>query len=185
MMPHETPIPGKAADFAAALSAQLPVIETARLRLRAPRLSDFDAWAEVLTGPSGPHLGGPFTRDDAFVEFAAACGSWLLRGHGTWTVEPCTGGAPLGFILIGFEPGDHEPELGFLFRPAAEGKGIAHEAALAARAHARTLGLASLVSYIAPENDRSLALARRLGATSDGTLDGSEIWRHPMQGDPA
>ena len=80
--PHETPIPGRAAEFAAMLGAQLPVIETARLRLRGPRLDDFDAWAEIFTGPAGPHLGGPFDRDAAFTEFAATCGLWLLRGHG-------------------------------------------------------------------------------------------------------
>jgi hypothetical protein len=63
--PHEIAVPGPAADFAARLSAQLPVIETARLRLRAPSLADFDAWAEIFTGPAGPHLGGPFSRDEA------------------------------------------------------------------------------------------------------------------------
>jgi hypothetical protein len=42
--PHERPIPGPAADFAAALAALLPVIETDRPHLRAPRLQDFDAW---------------------------------------------------------------------------------------------------------------------------------------------
>ena len=41
--PHEIAIPGPAAHFAATLSGMLPEIETARLRLRAPRLSDFDA----------------------------------------------------------------------------------------------------------------------------------------------
>ncbi len=105
--PHECPIPGPAADFAATLAAQLPVIETARLRLRAPRLADFDAWAEIFGGPAGPQLGGPFDRDDAFTDFAATCGLWLLRGHGVWTVEPKVGGEVLGFVLIGFENAVH------------------------------------------------------------------------------
>jgi RimJ/RimL family protein N-acetyltransferase len=182
MIPHEIPTGGAAADFAAKLAAAIPVIETQRLRLRAPRLADFDAWAEVLCGPAGPHLGGPFDRDDAFTEFAAACGTWLLRGHGPWTVEPRAGGAPLGFVLIGFEPGDREPELGFLFRPEAEGRGLAAEAARAALDHARAAGLPALVSYVAPDNGRSLALVRRLGARRDGTLDGCEVWRHLPEG---
>lgn len=176
--PHEMPVPGAAADVAAALSARLPVIETARLRLRAPVLEDFDAWAEVLCGPAGPWLGGPFTRDEAFAEFTACVGTWLLRGHGPWTVEPREGGAVLGFVLIGFEAGDLEPELGFLFRPMAEGQGFAHEAALAARDHARALGLSSLVSYVAPENARSRRLAERLGARLEGDVEGSNLWRH-------
>lgn len=178
MNAHERPLPGPAADFAARLSDQLPVLETARLRLRAPRLQDMDAWAEVLTGPAAPWLGGPFTRDEAFVEFATSVGTWLLRGHGPWTVERRADGEVLGFVLIGLEPGDAEPELGFLFRPLAEGQGYAFEAAIAAREHARAIALPSLVSYIAPENQRSRRLAARLGARQSGQYDGSEVWRH-------
>jgi RimJ/RimL family protein N-acetyltransferase len=176
--PHETPIPGPAADFALALNAHLPVLETPRLRLRAPALGDFEHWAEILCGPAGPHLGGPFGRDDAFTEFAAACGGWLLRGHGVWTVEAKAGGAVLGFVLIGFEPGDLEPELGYLFRKMAEGQGFATEAAAAARDHARSSGLPSLVSYVAPANARSARVAEGLGAVQAGTVDGSDVWRY-------
>lgn len=177
--PHEIAVPGPAADFAARLSTQLPVIETERLRLRAPSLADFDAWAEIFTGPAGPHLGGPFSRDEAFTEFAATCGLWLLRGHGVLTVEPKAGGATLGFVLIGFEPGDQEPELGYLFRPAAEGQGFATEAAAALRDHAfGPLGMGRLVSYIDPENAGSIRVARRLGATRTADFDGAQVWVH-------
>lgn len=177
--PHEIAIPGPAASFAATLCGMLPEIETARLRLRAPRLEDFEAWAEILTGPAAPHLGGPFTRDDAFTEFLASCGAWLLRGHGPWTVEQKAGGDVLGFVLLGFEPGDAEPELGYLFRPSAEGLGYATEAVTAARSHAFTaLGLSRVVSYIAPENAASSRLARRVGAVQDGLHDGSQVWVH-------
>jgi RimJ/RimL family protein N-acetyltransferase len=177
--PHEIAVPGPAADFAARLSAQLPLIETARLRLRAPSLADFDAWAEIFTGPAGPHLGGPFSRDEAFIEFAATCGLWLLRGHGVLTVEPKEGGATLGFVLIGFEPGDQEPELGYLFRAAAEGQGFATEAAAALRDHAfGPLGMGRLLSYIDPENAGSIRVARRLGATRTADFDGAQVWVH-------
>lgn len=183
--PHEIPVPGPAADFAAALSAHLPVLETSRLRLRAPVLVDFDAWAEILCGPAAPHLGGPFTRDEAFTEFAAITGTWLLRGHGPWTVEHKAGGEVLGFVLTGFEAGDLEPELGWLFRPAAEGHGYAREAAAAARAHAAGLRLPSLVSYVDPANTRSARLAAALGARLDGDQDGSNVWRHWPPDQPA
>jgi RimJ/RimL family protein N-acetyltransferase len=177
--PHERPIPGPAADFAATLAAQLPVLETDRLRLRAPELSDFDAWAEIFTGPAGPHLGGPFTRDDAFTEFAATCGLWLLRGHGLWTVEPKAGGDVLGFVLIGFEPGDQEPELGYLFRPVAEGHGFAAEAVTALRDHAFSdLRMDRLISYIDPANRRSTRLVERVGAVRATDFDGAEVWVH-------
>lgn len=183
MTPHETPIAGAAATFAATLSDRLPVLATARTRLRAPRLTDFDAWVEVLCGANSEQLGGPFTRDQAFAEFCASVSMWLLRGHGLWTVEALDGSDILGFVLLGFEPGDQEPELGYLFRTGAQGQGLAQEAASAARDHAlKVLHLPGLVSYIAPENTRSQALARRLGARYDGRGEGMgegcEIWRH-------
>lgn len=177
--PHECPIPGAAAGLASALSARLPVIETERLRLRAPELADFDAWAEIFCGPAGPALGGPFTRDQAFAEFAAATGIWLLRGHGPYTVAPRDGGAVLGFVLIGFEPGDREPELGYLFRPAAAGQGFATEAASALRDHAfGPMAMDRLVSYIDPENAASIRVAERLGATRLADFDGVQVWLH-------
>lgn len=179
--PHLTPIPGPAAAFAAALAARLPVLDTPRCRLRAPRLDDAPHWIAILAADAEGHMGGPFGEDEAFTEFAAAAGLWLLRGHGLWTV---TGrdGAVLGFVLLGFEPGDREPELGFLFTPAARGQGLAQEAAAAARAHAlEALNLPGLVSYIAPGNAASRRLAARLGARFDGSLDGAEIWRHAPQ----
>jgi RimJ/RimL family protein N-acetyltransferase len=129
--------------------------------------------------PAGPHLGGPFSRDDAFTEFAATCGLWLLRGHGLWTVELKAGGAVLGFVLIGFEPGDQEPELGYLFCPASEGQGFATEATMALRDHAfGALGMDRLVSYIAPENPRSARVAERLGAVRAADFDGAQVWVH-------
>jgi RimJ/RimL family protein N-acetyltransferase len=182
-LPHEVPAPGPAADFAAALAARLPAIETERLRLRAPRLGDAWAWIEIFCGPAGPHLGGPFDRETAFREFTSVVGLWLLRGHGLWAVED-RGGGLLGFVSIGFEPGDAEPELGFLLLPAAEGQGYAAEAAAAARAQGfGPMGLPSLVSYVDPANARSIRLCERLGARRDPAAEAAlgedcRVFRH-------
>nr|WP_246849531.1 GNAT family N-acetyltransferase [Rubellimicrobium arenae] len=174
--------------MAARLGALVPSIETERLRLRLPTLADFPAWAEILCSPRSVHMGGPYDRDEAYMEFASAVGAWLLRGHGAWTIESRASGEALGFVLLGFEPGDQEPELGFFLRTMAEGQGIAEEAARAARRHGWTLGLPSLVSYIDPPNARSVALAERLGARRDpeaeaalaGTVsEGALVYRHP------
>ncbi len=182
--PHLTPIPGPAADFAARLVSELPVLKTRRCILRAPRLEDAPAWIEILVPDAEGHLGGPHDPDGAFVEFAATVGTWLLRGHGLWTVTD-RAGAVLGFVLIGFEPGDSEPELGFLFREAARGQGYAAEAAAAVRDHALAeMKLPALVSYIAPGNAASRRLAERLGARFEGVVacdtdpEPAEIWRH-------
>lgn len=49
----------------------------------------------------------------------------------------------------------------------AEGKGYAFEAAMGAMLWAWEQGFETLVSYIAPANARSIALAERLGAEHD------------------
>lgn len=182
--PHLRPIPGAAADFGAGLRARLPRIETARCILRAPLLEDAPAWISIMVPDAEGHLGGPHDDDGAFTEFAATVGLWLLRGHGLWTVTD-RAGAVLGFVLIGFEPGDQVPELGWLFLPEARGRGLATEAAAAARAHALGAGgLRELVSYIDPGNAASRRLAERLGARMSGMIadpvtgEAAEVWRH-------
>jgi len=188
--PHMLPVPGPAADAGAALRARLPRIETARCVLRAPVLEDAPAWEAIMVPDAEGHLGGPHDAHGAFTDFAATVGLWLLRGHGLWTVTDHAG-AVLGFVLIGFEPGDREPELGWLFLPEARGRGLAAEAAAAARAHALgTAALPSLVSYIDPTNAASRRLAERLGARRDGTIAdpcgaAAEVWRHAPLPEPA
>jgi RimJ/RimL family protein N-acetyltransferase len=185
MLPHERPATGPAADFAATLRAQLPVLTTARLTLRAPTIEDFPHYAEIAASPEGRYLTEDQTRDSAWLDFAQMTATWLLRGHGVWTVEARDSGNTLGFVLIGFEPGDHEPELGYLFLPAARGRGYAREAAEAVRAYAfETAGLSTLVSTVDPDNVASHRLAERLGATRDAAAEAAHghavhVWRHP------
>ena len=174
MRPHEIATPGPAATFAARLQAMLPVIETAQLRLRAPRIEDYAAYEGIACSPRGAGLadGGPMDRDDAWYDFANMVAAWTLRGHGLWTVEDRADATVLGFVLLGFEPGDHEPELGYMFTAAAEGRGLAREAARAAMGHAfGTLGFTTLVSTIDPANARSIALAERLGGRRDAAAE--------------
>ncbi|MEL6100737.1 MAG: GNAT family N-acetyltransferase [Pseudomonadota bacterium] len=177
----EAPPSGKAALFALSLQEHLPTLATDRLILRAPRVTDFEAFAEIACSERGEHIGGPMSREDAWLDFAQATATWILHGHGVWTIGHASEVA--GFVLLGFEPGDREPELGFLLCTGAEGKGIAFEAAQAARQYAFTeLGWDTLVSYIAPENVRSIALVRRLGARFDGVIDEAgevaHVYRH-------
>ncbi|MBY6046092.1 GNAT family N-acetyltransferase [Vannielia litorea] len=177
--PHETPIPGAAARLAAQVSAMLPVADTARTRLRPATLTDFDTYAEIACDPvRGRGLGGPVGRNEAFRDFAAMVGCWLLRGHGLWAVMH--EGALAGFVQIGFEPGDEEPELGWFFTEAHEGKGLAREAAEAAREIGFCLlGLPSMVSYVDSFNSRSNSLAKRLGADRIPSPNPDLfIWRH-------
>jgi RimJ/RimL family protein N-acetyltransferase len=166
------------------MSLGIPRLKTERLRLRAPEIGDFEHYAAFLGSERAIHERGPMDRRVAWREFCASLACWPLRGFGAWSVIDRGGGAYLGEVGL-FQPVEYpEPEIGWLVVPEAEGKGVAHEAALAVRAWAYgTLGLRTLVSYIAPANARSIRLAERLGATLDRdapTIDpGDLVFRHP------
>ena len=98
-------------------------------------------------------------------------------------------GEVLGFTGLNLEVTNREPELGYFLTEAAEGRGLARESVAAAKAWAMTRGLPSLVSYIDPENDRSIRVARALGGWRDaaaeaafaGTDDAeTTVWRYRM-----
>jgi RimJ/RimL family protein N-acetyltransferase len=163
---------------------EIPALETERLRLRAPEIGDFRHYADFLGSDRAIHERGPMDERAAWREFCASLACWSLRGFGAWSVSDRAGGAYLGEVGL-FQPVEYpEPEIGWLVVPQAEGRGIAHEAALAVRAWAYgTLGLRTLVSYIDPANARSIRLAERLGAFLDRdapTVDpGDLVYRHP------
>ena len=77
-----------------------PVLETERLILRAPRLGDFPAFAAHCASDRALFATGRLSRREAWLEFAAACGSWALHGFGAWSVEDRGSGTYLGEILI-------------------------------------------------------------------------------------
>lgn len=185
----ECPTPGPAQHLAARVRGLVPVIETERLTLRAPCLTDFATVVEVACSDRGRFIGGPMSREDAWFEFTAMNAGWMLHGHGGFTIEATDTGEVLGFVVLGLEPGDNEVELGFTLTAAAEGNGYATEAARAIRDWAaRALRLTGLVSYIDPDNARSIAVATRLGATRDpdaeAALDTTDthVFRHPKTG---
>ncbi len=185
VFPWESASTGPAAGLASAVSAAIPAITTTRLRLRAPRIADFDAYAAIATSARGAHIGGPFTREEAWLDFSQLVAGWVLRGYGLWAVERLGDATLLGFVLLNHEFGDDEPELGFLFLAEAEGKGFASEAAQAVRHFAfGILKWTSVVSYVDPANARAINLAERLGATRDGDASGDDllVFRHLATG---
>lgn len=162
----------------------IPTLETDRLTLRAPTAEDFDAYAEFRASERAVHVGGPYRRHQAFDQLCAIVGHWHLRGYGRWLVADKFTGAPLGIVGL-FYPDDWpEPEIGWSVFEAGEGRGIAYEAAVATRAYAYdTLGWVRVISCVAPDNARSVALAKRMGCTRESTFQHPElgpldIYRH-------
>lgn len=181
LLPWEARPEGQAAVAVERIGQSLPRIATERTIMRGPYIEDFDIFADLVTSDRGRYVSGPLTRDGAWDDFIQLTASWILRGCGLWTVVDQDDLTVLGFVLLGHETGDPEPELGFLFTEEAEGNGYAFEAAEKARNNAwNALSFETLVSYIDPDNDRAIALALRLEATRDpaGDYDGTHCYRY-------
>lgn len=159
------------------LSVDIPVIETERLRLREMRESDLDTIAAFFGNDRSRFVGGPKNRAESWRVISGALGHWLMRGYGMWLVADKATDAPVGGVGFLNPEGWDEPELGWHLYDGFEGQGYAFEAAEAARAHgAAAFGLTAPISYIDPANTRSIALARRLGASFERE---GEVMGHP------
>lgn len=170
------------------MTLDIPVIETERLILRGARWEDFDAYAAFRADPvQTKFLGGPFEPSRAFGQLGELIGHWHLRGYGRWMITDRADGALLGVAGPYFPVGWPEPEIAWSVFAGAEGRGIAFEAASAARDYAyKALGWTTAISLIGEDNTRSIKLAERLGASREGRFVApvgggvpSNIWRHP------
>jgi RimJ/RimL family protein N-acetyltransferase len=152
---------------------------TARLRLRRWRSDDRTPFAAMNADPEVMrHIAtGPLDRaaSDAMLERIED--EWTRRGHGLWALERRSGGTLLGFCglavpALGIPARGRGPavEIGWRLRRDAWGHGYATEAARATLDVAWRIGLAEVVCLVHPGNERSLAVAERLGMRVTGTV---------------
>ena len=108
-----------------------PVLETDRLILRAPQMSDFDGfWSFMQTGRSKYVRPPEIDKTLAWRAFAHVTGMWVLRGYGTFIIEERSSGEPVGMTGPWHPIYWPEREIGWaVWRESAEGEGIAFEAA--------------------------------------------------------
>ncbi len=166
-----------------------PVLETARLVLRAPAARDFEAWRGFFLSDRSRFIRSTPEGDEATAwrAWAGVIGHWVMRGWGSFVVTTHESDAPIGMTGPWAPINWPEYEIGWtLWADAHEGKGLMTEAAKAALDHAfRTLRWDTAVSYIAPDNVRSLRLAARLGAVIDPLAPAfpgereALVFRHP------
>lgn len=169
-------------------TVHIPTLATDRLTLGAFTMAHFEAFADFCATERSRFLGGPTTeRRDAWDSCMIHNGQWMARGYGAvWATETATG-APVGRFSLWHPITFGEPELSWVVFDGFEGKGYAAEGANALRNWAfMEKGIGPLMSLIAPENARSVALAQRLGCTEEGRQaykSGAEVirFRHPDQ----
>ena len=187
MTPWLTPPTGAAARLTDQFAELVPVLDTERLRLRAPRIAEFDAYRLINQSDRWPHGDEEQgTDEDAWLDFNQMLASWMLRGIGLFAVEAKQDGRLLGFASIDHEWGDPEVEIGWMLTADAEGQGYATEAGAALLDFARSQGRASVVSYMGHDHPRSGAVSQRLGGVRDPQAeadleDALFVYRHELK----
>jgi len=158
--------------------ATVTSIETERLRLErwhhpdhASGLARLNADPEVLR-----YLGGGVLRMAQSGEMSARLAAhWDTYGFGLWAAVAKSSGAMIGFVGLShplwWPDMVERVEVGWRLARDAWGSGYATEGARAAvRVGCDVVGLQEIVSFVHPENARSLAVTRRLGMVEEAEV---------------
>jgi RimJ/RimL family protein N-acetyltransferase len=110
------------------------------------------------------------------AEAAATVDRWAGRASadgslGVWAMEVRDTGVVAGTVLLVPLPESTEVEVGWHLHPDSWGHGYATEAARGAIAKGFAGGLDEIFAVVRPDNERSLAVCRRLGLTHLGRGD--------------
>ena len=152
----------------------MELLRTPRLVLRTWQQDDLDAFYDLYSRwEVMRRLGAHPRRVLADVDEARTrIDRWRAREApplGLWAIVPTGASAPVGTVLLlpladAAGPTD-EVEVGWHLHPDHWGHGYATEAATALLAEA---GLPRVLALTDPDNDRSQAVARRLGMADEG-----------------
>ncbi|MDB4990112.1 MAG: acetyltransferase, family [Myxococcaceae bacterium] len=144
-----------------------PTLETARLLLRPPNATDFDAYAEFAADPvAAEFLGGVQTRSAAWRSLSTLVGAWSLRGYSMFSIIEKQTGRWIGRAGPWFPEGWPGHEVGWGIATHAQRRGYGREAAAAAIDWAfEQLGWSDVIHCIDPHNHASIALAQSLGSS--------------------
>ncbi len=168
------------------MMAAAPILQTYRLVLRKPAAADWLPFRDFMLSDRAAFFHQNGNLGGIWRSFAAELGHWDIFGYGMWAVTQRGDDTALGLVGPWTPPDWPETEIGWMiFGTETEGTGIATEAARASLTHAfNILGWTTAVSYIHPDNTRSIALAEKLGAVRDpkavrpDSYADSAVWRH-------
>jgi len=171
-------------------------VETAHLRLRPFRPADIPAYAAIRAKPQVVrYLPGGAARAAEAAAFAAETVPRFIRawrdapGYGPWAVEEKASGRLLGHAgLRLFPDGSGETEVLYLLDASAWGRGLATEAAAAARDFAFVeLRLPYLIGYVHPQNHASQRVLEKIGMICEPKpveVLGLTAWRYTLAQTP-
>lgn len=149
----------------------VPVYETDRLILRPIRQDDAEALYPALCDETNMRYWsrGPLESVQAVYDYLA----WNSHGAGCqcWAVEhKDKSGEALGWVIL-MDKADNQAEIGFMFRPDAQGQGLAFEAASEMLRHAFAVrNFRRIWADVDPDNAASIRLIEKLGLTYEGRL---------------
>lgn len=168
----------------------MDVIETERLLLEPLDASLLEDFIALTADPDTmrywwPH--GPFTREQAERNFAAAFHRLRELDFGRRWISSKDDGASLGFTetkRFGEGCDDvsaDEVEIGWMITPRARGRGFATEAGAAARDEAfERLRLESIVAVHHPENVASARIMQKLAMTFERDVVARDGWPYRL-----
>lgn len=149
----------------------VPLLETARLRLRAYQPTDLPPLLAMWQQPQFYQYitGQPAPEGEVWPRLLRDAGLWVVCGFGYWAIEEKATGQFIG--AVGFADFRRDlapalgnaPEVGWSLAPHAHGQGYATEALAAALAWGDAHLPPRTVCIIHVDNQPSLRLAARVG----------------------
>ena len=152
-------------------AAEIPVVETARLRLRGHGAADLARCTALWTNPEVVRytVGTPQTEEAVWSRMLRYLGLWSMLGFGYWVIEEKATGAFVGEVGLcnyhrAIEPAlGQEPEIGWILHPDHHGKGYATEAARAVMEWLNGVYRGQVSCIVHVDNAGSVRVAEKLG----------------------